>query len=83
MDWWDLAPILWPARSPDLTWMDFFCWGYLKSKVYTDQPQANLQALRERIIEEMQALPQDMMGRAIHNFILRINVCIERNGRIV
>ena len=27
------APFPWPPRSPDLTVMDFFFWGYLKSKV--------------------------------------------------
>ncbi|CAK1592334.1 unnamed protein product [Parnassius mnemosyne] len=26
--------IPWPPRSPDLTPMDFFLWGYLKTKVY-------------------------------------------------
>ena len=26
--------ISWPPRSPDLTPMDFFLWGYLKAKVY-------------------------------------------------
>ena len=30
--------IPWPARSPDLTSMDFFLWGYLKTSVYVDPP---------------------------------------------
>jgi len=30
------APFPWPPRSPDLTWMDFFLWGYLKQRLYTD-----------------------------------------------
>ena len=30
------GPIRWPARSPDLSPNDFFIWGYLKSKVYTN-----------------------------------------------
>ena len=28
----------WPARSPDLTPLDFFLWGYMKSKVYLTPP---------------------------------------------
>lgn len=28
------GPIPWPARSPDLTPLDYFLWGYLKHKVY-------------------------------------------------
>lgn len=27
----------WPPRSPDLTPMDFFLWGYVKEKVYATQ----------------------------------------------
>jgi hypothetical protein len=26
----------WPTRSPDLTSLDFYLWGYLKSKVYVN-----------------------------------------------
>ncbi|GBN01510.1 hypothetical protein AVEN_140398-1 [Araneus ventricosus] len=28
------GPVLWPARSPDLTCRDYFLWGYVKSLVY-------------------------------------------------
>ena len=42
----------WPPRSPDLTPLDFFLWGYLKSKVYVTPP-ATLANLRKRISHEM------------------------------
>ena len=32
------GPIAWPPRSPDLTPMDFFLWGYIKSIVYETPP---------------------------------------------
>jgi hypothetical protein len=35
------GPIAWPPRSPDLTPLDFFLWGYLKSKVYCNGQQQN------------------------------------------
>jgi hypothetical protein len=28
------GPISWPPRSPDLTPLDFFLWGYAKDQVY-------------------------------------------------
>lgn len=34
------GPIEWPARSPDLSPLDFFLWGHLKSKVYITQPNS-------------------------------------------
>ena len=44
-------------RSPDLTPCDFFLWGYLKNKVFTTSPE-NIDVLRQRIIEEFNALRQ-------------------------
>ncbi|GBN85531.1 hypothetical protein AVEN_161118-1 [Araneus ventricosus] len=28
----------WPPRSPDITQIDFFLWGYLKQQVYATPP---------------------------------------------
>ena len=34
--WWGRdGPIMWSARSPDLTPLDYFFWGYLRDKVYS------------------------------------------------
>ena len=33
------GPIPWPARSPDLTPLDFWLWGYLKGIVYAQSPK--------------------------------------------
>ncbi|GFU58256.1 DUF4817 domain-containing protein [Trichonephila clavipes] len=33
------APVNWPPRSCDLTPLDYFLWGYVKSLVYADKPQ--------------------------------------------
>ena len=47
----------WPPRSPNLTPLDFFLWGYLKSKVYQTSP-ANLEELEQRIRHEIDTLRQ-------------------------
>ncbi|GFS59139.1 putative LOC100569746 [Trichonephila clavipes] len=33
------GPVNWPLRSCDLTPLDYFLWGYVKSLVYADKPQ--------------------------------------------
>ncbi|GFX68347.1 putative DD41D transposase [Trichonephila clavipes] len=33
------GPVNWPPRSCDLTPLDYFLWGYVKSLVYADEPQ--------------------------------------------
>src|SRR5580765_6641648 len=42
------GPINWPARSPDLTPLDFYLWGHLKEKVYHDRPTTP-ENMKERI----------------------------------
>ncbi|GFW92589.1 uncharacterized protein TNCV_519061 [Trichonephila clavipes] len=31
------GPVIWPPRSCDLTPLDYFLWGYVKSLVYADK----------------------------------------------
>ncbi|GFS97114.1 hypothetical protein TNCV_184621 [Trichonephila clavipes] len=33
------GPVNWPRRSCDLTPLDYFLWGYVKSLVYANKPQ--------------------------------------------
>ena len=71
----------WPPRSPDLTPLDFFLWGYLKSKVY-QTPPANLEELEQRIRHEIDTLRQDraLVRRAVFDMLRRVRVCSQRNG---
>lgn len=71
----------WPPRSPDLTPLDFFLWGYLKQKVFATPPE-NLPELRRRIVEEVNILRDNgvMVRRSFAAMSNRANLCIERNG---
>lgn len=73
------GPIEWPARSPDLTPLDFFLWGYLKHKVYKSRPQC-LEELRERISTEIREIPFDVLSRSVNQFTRRLTKCVEVNG---
>ena len=55
----------WPPRSCDLTPLDFFLWGFVKSRVYSDQPQtvAVLKANIRRVIGEIEPLLCDKVSR--------------------
>jgi hypothetical protein len=44
------GPIPWPPRSPDITPLDFFLWGYVKDMVYKI-PVISLDELKLRIVE--------------------------------
>ncbi|XP_011882183.1 PREDICTED: uncharacterized protein LOC105569928 [Vollenhovia emeryi] len=68
----------WPARSPDLTVPDFFLWGFLKSRVYANKPQA-LAALKENIRHEAANISPDVLKKAMENAIKRAQMVIN-NG---
>ena len=72
--------IKWPLRSPDLTPCDFFLSGHVKSQVYQHRP-ANLQELKAAITHEINAIPQDMVDRAMINFRDRLLNSIDIGGR--
>jgi len=65
--------IEWPPRSPNLSPLDYFLWGYLKGKVYAAKPR-NLKELR-RIIEEAALIAPEFLRNAISSFYDRIAHC--------
>jgi transposase len=72
----------WPPYSPDLTPMDFFLWGWVKDRIYRT-PVGNLNELRVRIEQAFQALPMDMVHRAISSYPRRLQLCLDCGGRSV
>jgi len=69
----------WPARSPDLTPMDFFLWGYLKHRVYVNKPNS-VEELKNKITYEIQQIPPEMIHNVLEEFELRLAYCQEVNG---
>jgi len=74
------GPIAWPPRSPDLTPMDFFLWGYIKSCVY-ETPPTTLMDLQERITQACaRVTPNTLL--AVHTSIQhRAEMCVGADGR--
>ena len=54
------GPIPWPARSPDLTPLDFFLWGCVKDQVY-NTPVGNIEDLKERIRNAVASVNRNML----------------------
>ncbi|GFS95225.1 uncharacterized protein TNCV_2705591 [Trichonephila clavipes] len=66
------GPVNWPPRSCDLTPLDYFLWGYVKSLVYADKPQTrdHLEDNIRRVIADKR--PQ-MLEKVIENWTSRLN----------
>ncbi|GFS56229.1 uncharacterized protein TNCV_2769101 [Trichonephila clavipes] len=60
------GPVNWPPRSCDLTPLDYFLWGYVKSLVYADKPQT-LDHLEDNIRRVIADIQPQMLEKVIEN----------------
>ncbi|GFW03946.1 uncharacterized protein TNCV_2050621 [Trichonephila clavipes] len=61
----------WPPRSCDLTPLDYFLWGYVKSLVYADKPQM-LDHLEDNIRRVIADIRPQMLEKVIENWTSRL-----------
>ncbi|GFW05010.1 uncharacterized protein TNCV_598041 [Trichonephila clavipes] len=66
------GPVNWPPRSCDLTPLDYFLWGYVKSLVYADKLETfdHLEDHIRRVIADIR--PQ-MLEKVIENRTCRLD----------
>ncbi|GFU68386.1 uncharacterized protein TNCV_3077741 [Trichonephila clavipes] len=66
------GPVNWPPRSCDLTPLDYFLWGYVKSLVYADKPQTpdHLEDNIRRVIADIRT---QMLEKVIENWTSRLD----------
>ncbi|GFY04703.1 GRB10-interacting GYF protein 1 [Trichonephila clavipes] len=66
------GPVNWPPRSCDLTPLDYFLWGYVKSLVYADKPQT-LDHLEDNIRRVIADIWPQMLEKVIENWTSRLD----------
>ncbi|GFW04149.1 transposable element Tc3 transposase [Trichonephila clavipes] len=66
------GPVNWPPRSCDLTPLDYFLWGYVKSLVYADKPQT-LDHLEDNIRRVIADIRPQMLEKVIENWTSRFD----------
>lgn len=71
--------IEWPARSPDLTPLDFYLWGYLKNKVYATQP-TSIVDLKDRMTTEIRNISPQTLNKVKEEFYRRLCYCQQLGG---
>ena len=73
------GPVEWPPRSCDLTPLDFFLWGHIKSLVYANKP-VTLGDLKDNLQREIANVPVEMCARVVENWVQRIDGCKRARG---
>lgn len=65
------GPVNWPPRSCDLTPLDYFLWGYVKSLVYANKPET-LGDLEANIRGVIANIRPHMLEKVVENWTCRI-----------
>ncbi|GFV50171.1 uncharacterized protein TNCV_146901 [Trichonephila clavipes] len=66
------GPVNWSPRCCDLTPLDFFLWGYVKSLVYADKPQT-LDHLEDNIRRVIADIRPQILEKVIENWTSRLD----------
>ena len=77
---WEGGPVAWPARSPDVTPLDFFCWGYVKDQVFKT-PVFELDELKQRIRDARRKVNLNMLRNTWRELRTRLEFLIENKGQ--
>ncbi|GFU65101.1 transposable element Tc3 transposase [Trichonephila clavipes] len=73
------GPVNWPPRSCDLTPLDYFLWGYVKSLVYADKPQT-LDHLEDNICRVIADIRPQMLEKVIENWKSKLDYIRASHG---
>lgn len=76
------GPTPWPARSPDLTPMDYYVWGHMKTLVYDDpNPITSVEVLRQKIIDAADKMRTTLTTGVVKSALRkRMRICVRNRG---
>lgn len=75
------GPIQWPARSPDMTPLDFFLWGYVKDEIYKRRYET-VDELQININNIIRSIDRRVILKATRSVHKRLIKCDEQGGRV-
>jgi hypothetical protein len=73
------GPIPWPPRSPDITPLDFFLWGYVKD-IVSKTPVTSLDELKLRIVAAIETVTPQMLENTWREIEYRLDILRATKG---
>jgi len=73
------GPTPWPPRSPDITPLDVFLWGFVKDKVFST-PVPDITNLKARITDTFATITEDELENTWRGTDYRLDVLRETKG---
>ena len=75
---------LWPPRSPELTPLDFFFWGFVKCKVYKGPLPGTADELKDRILRRaVDSVTVQILKKVLGDMTRRLKKTTQVKGRIL
>ncbi|XP_046977560.1 uncharacterized protein LOC124543371 [Vanessa cardui] len=76
------GPRAWPARSPDITPLDFYLWGHVKTLVYSGREITSREMLVEKITWAFDQIKSNsqVLSRVNEQLIFRCGLCVGCEG---
>ena len=74
------GPLAWPARSPDVTPLDFFFWDYVKDCVFSN-PLKDIEGLKDRMTVVITLFNTDMLANTWVELRRRLEFLHENEGQ--
>ncbi|MCM0158329.1 hypothetical protein [Candidatus Nardonella dryophthoridicola] len=74
------GPISWPARSPDLTPMDFYLWGHAKNEIYDFELPQTMAVLEARAREVFANVNRNTLQQVTNTVLKKCRACVAENG---
>jgi len=73
------GPTSWPPRSPDITPLEFFLWGYVTDKVFS-KPVPDITNLKARITDASVTITEDILENTWRETDCRLDVLRATKG---
>jgi len=75
-----IPPSLWPPNSPDLNPVDYAIWGIMQERIYNKGKIANVEELRQCIVNEWERLDQRIIDGVMKEWRKRLHACAAAEG---
>lgn len=70
----------WPQRSPEMSPVDFFLWGFVHDCVYDEGPVISVAELRHRIARALSSVPDTLLLQAWDKLNAQYEACRRNRG---
>nr|CAI5855931.1 unnamed protein product [Callosobruchus analis] len=71
----------WPARSPVITPLDFFVWGFIKNYVYQQNFHTE-EELKRLALEAFTIITPEILTQVSESTVRRCYLCLENQGNL-